>query len=52
MELANGAYNAKAHVAAGHDNWMSPWFSGFVNHVGSERAKVLLQEYIVDTITN
>jgi Glycosyl transferase family 2 len=46
------AYNAKAHVAAGHDNWMSPWLAGFVNHVGSERAKVLLQEYMSDTTSN
>jgi Glycosyl transferase family 2 len=46
------AYNAKAHVAAGHDNWMSRWLSGFVNHVGTERAKELLQEYVVDSNTS
>jgi hypothetical protein len=48
------AYHAKAHVGAGHDHWMSPWLSGFVQQAGSERAKELLQPYVVaDTnITN
>jgi Glycosyl transferase family 2 len=46
------AYNAKAYVAAGHDSWMTPWLSGFVKHVGSERAKELLNDYTRTTTEN
>jgi hypothetical protein len=42
------AYNTKAHVAAGRDTYMAPWLMGFVNHVGLDLAKELLDEYVID----
>lgn len=41
------AYNSKAHVAAGHDTYMAPWLMGFVNHVGLDLAKELLDDYLI-----
>ena len=41
------AYNYKAHVAAGHDTYIAPWLMGFVNHVGLDLAKELLDEYLI-----
>ena len=42
------AYNLKAHVAAGHDTYMAPWLMGFVNHVGFDLAKELLDDYLLE----
>jgi hypothetical protein len=41
------AYNTKAHVAFGHDTYISPWLMGFVDNVGLKLAKQLLHDYIV-----
>ena len=41
------AYNSKAYVAAGHDTYMVPWLMGFVNHVGLDLAKELLDDYLI-----
>jgi len=36
-------YDAKANVQEGQDRWIMPWLSGFVETVGREKAKLLLE---------
>jgi len=42
------AYNFKANVSDGFDDWLAPWLQGFVESHGEEKAKRLLQEYVAD----
>lgn len=42
------AYNFKAHVADGYDDWMPPWLDGFVLAIGENAAKELLHQYTTD----
>lgn len=39
------AYEQKALVKEGRDDWMNSWIEGFIDSVEPEVAKVLLQRY-------
>jgi hypothetical protein len=39
------AYEYKAHVDAGSDDWITTWLDGFVQEQGSDKASALLQDY-------
>jgi hypothetical protein len=39
------AYNFKAHVNAGRDDWIASWLDGFVQAHGRKKALALLREY-------
>jgi hypothetical protein len=41
------AYEYKAHVDAGSDDWITTWLDGFVREQGPDKASVLLQDYTV-----
>jgi len=41
------AYQFKANVSAGRDDWLEDWLDGFVQVQGVDTAKQLLQEYVV-----
>jgi hypothetical protein len=41
------AYEFKAHVDAGSDDWIMTWLDGFVQEHGADEAMTLLQDYLV-----
>jgi hypothetical protein len=43
------AYEYKAHVDAGSDDWITTWLDGFVQEQGPDKASALLQDYRVDS---
>jgi len=42
------AYNSKAFVQEGPDDWISGWVNGFIGTIGQEKARQLLEKHIVN----